>query len=300
MAGGLTGRAAMAALNYLTGRTMDIAPIPQTVSLALLTAAPPANPTTIQLTEVTSTGYFRQPVTFSAATNTVPGQPSRIENSGNILFGPFTAGNGLEFPTTHCALMGTGAAASTANLLDANTAGIETDASGWQGATNATVSRSTAQFRTGAASLLATSTASGTMKVITSAFSSVKIDHVYEASFWAFTPVAGLQVQCDIEWYDASDALVSTSSGTSSTLTANTWTKITRTATLRLSNVTKAKIVMRPTATAASQNVYLDDAAFAATKTDEILMTWSFDTPGQAAQNESLQISAGDLSMTLG
>lgn len=106
MSGGLTGVAEIAALNYLTGRSLDLGTAVQTMQLALLTAPPPANPAVSDLTEVSSPGYARQNVTWGAAADPTPGQPSSISNSANILYGPFTAVGGLNFPATHCALLG--------------------------------------------------------------------------------------------------------------------------------------------------------------------------------------------------
>lgn len=56
--------------------------------LALLTADPTGLTTIAALTEVTTAGYARQPVSFSAAT---AASPSVVSNSGLITFGPFTA-----------------------------------------------------------------------------------------------------------------------------------------------------------------------------------------------------------------
>jgi hypothetical protein len=60
------------------------------------------------------------------------------------------------------------------------------------------------------------------------------------------------------------------------------------------------KPVLRGQATAAGQVFYYDSMSLAAVSTQDVLMTWAFDTPGQASQNESLQISAGALTMSLG
>lgn len=113
MSGGITGVSAIAALNYLTGRSLDLGVVTQTMQLALLTAPPPTNPLVTDLTEVVSAGYARQNVSWSAAVTPVAGQPSSIANSANVLWGPFTAVGGLGFPATHCALLGSVTTPST-------------------------------------------------------------------------------------------------------------------------------------------------------------------------------------------
>lgn len=300
MAGGITARAAQVALNYMTGRSLDLAPIPQSLTLALLTAAPPVNPRFQDLRETTSTGYFRQTVAFSAATNPGSGQPVRIENSGNVLFGPFTASTGLDFPVTHCALLGVGAPLVTGNLLSANTSGSETSTANWAVGGNCTQARSTTQFKSGVASMVAQSLAAGELRVRSTEFFPVTVDHTYRASFFVYTSVASTPVAIDVEWYDAAGVLLTTSGGVNVSVPANTWTEVSRTPTVRAPNIAKAKLVLRPTALNASQFIYCDDMSLIDQRSDEILMTWQFDVAGQAAQNESLQISAGALSMSLG
>ncbi|MFJ1700401.1 hypothetical protein ACIOHC_36020 [Streptomyces sp. NPDC088252] len=286
----------------MTGRSLDLSPVPQTVSLALLTTAPTAGSHATDLTEeAAAAGYFRQSVAFSAATAPVAGQPARIENSGNVLFGPFTASGGLGFPVTHCALIGTGAPVTTANIMPVNTAGSETSTSGWEVLTsNGTQSRSTTQAKAGAASMAVQSTASGDIRIRSTEFFPVQVDHLYKAGIWVYTSVASTPVLVEIEWYDAAGALITTTTGAPTSVAANTWVEVTRNATLRRVNATKAKVAYRITASAAAQTVYCDEMSLLDQKSDEILMTWQFDVAGQAAQNESLQIPAGALSMSLG
>ncbi|MFH9606864.1 hypothetical protein [Streptomyces sp. NPDC017448] len=300
MPGSITARAAKAALNYLSGRSLDLAPTPQSLSLALMTSAPPTDPRTTQLTEASGAGYFRQVPVFSTASIPSPGQPARIENATNILFGPFTSSGGLLFPVTHCALLGSGAPAVTGNLLSANTSGSETNVSGWEPLANCTLTRSTTQAKSGAASMAVQSVASGEVRVRSAEFTSVVTDHSYRAGVWVYAAGVTVPVIVDVEWYDAVGNLVTTSSGASVNATSNTWIEAIRTPMLRLLNVTKCKFVIRITASAAGQIFYCDDMTLTDQRSEEILMTWAFDVAGQAAQNESLQISAGALSMTLG
>lgn len=299
MAGGITGFASKAALNYMTGKALNVGVAPQTMQLALLTAAPPANPTIPQLNEVASTGYVRQNIAWSAATNPVAGQPSQIANSGNVLFGPFTDVNGLAYPVTHCALVGSVVPDSIANLFDANTAGIETDATGWTGFLNAAIARSTAQKQAGAASLAVTMAAIGDSQVGNTAYYPVSPYTTYTASAWVFSPVAGVQSKIDIPYYDGDNVQVAYNSTALTTLAANTWTQVTISG-MAPANAVTGKAILRTTATAAGQVVYYDTASLAPSARQEVMMTWQFDAIGQAAQNESLQVSAGALTMSLG
>ncbi|MFI0265641.1 hypothetical protein [Streptomyces luteogriseus] len=300
MSGSLTSRASRAALDYVTGRRLDLGAAPQTVQLALLTAAPPADPTIGQLNELQATGYARQNVTWGLATNAVPGQPSQIANSANILYGPFVDVNGLAYPATHCALIGTGAPDNPGNMLDANTAEIETDASGWFGlGTVTTKARSTAQFKTGTSSITATATAAGTTLLGTAVNYAAAPFATYATSAWVYTATAGLKAKIDLNFRDASGVTTAYKVVGQTTLAANTWTQLTHVTTVP-ANTATVQMLLAGDATAAGQVFFWDTMSLAQTLTQDVLMTWAFDTPGQAAQNESLQISAGALTMSLG
>ncbi len=84
------------ALDVATGRSAG--PAARTMYLALLTAAPTDATTMGTMTEVTTAGYARQSVAFTAPS----GDPSSTSNSATLTFGPFTADPPL---ITHCALV---------------------------------------------------------------------------------------------------------------------------------------------------------------------------------------------------
>jgi hypothetical protein len=71
-------------LDAITGRATQTA---RTTYLALLTAAPTDATTLATMTEVTTAGYARQAVTWSAPT----GDPQSSSNTGALTFGPFSA-----------------------------------------------------------------------------------------------------------------------------------------------------------------------------------------------------------------
>lgn len=93
MPGELSTYAARIALDYATGRAVEV-PAPITTYLALLTAIPDPEPplldemTMATMSEVTTPGYARPSVAWTAATAT---SPSVTQNSGLLSFGALTA-----------------------------------------------------------------------------------------------------------------------------------------------------------------------------------------------------------------
>jgi hypothetical protein len=298
MSGGLTGAAAIAALNYLTGTALSLGTTTQTMQLALLTAAPPSNPSTTQITEVTSVGYARQTVTWALATDPTAGQPSTISNSNTILYGPFTATIGLQYPATYAALIGTSIPSNT-TLLSTNAGDIETDATAWSAALNATVAQSTAQAHSGTHSLLVTATASGDTQAALATGVAINPGTTYQGSAWCYAPASGITVKVELWWYDAGANFISASSASATVAAGSTWAQYTVSG-VAPSNAATAKLVLRPQATGSSQLFYFDTMALIATLQPTVLAWWQFDQPGQAAQNQSLQINPGSLVLNLG
>lgn len=74
-------------LDYVTGRAVEVA-TPTTTYLALLTALPTDDTTMAQLAEVTTAGYARPTVAWTAATAT---SPSSAQNVGLLSFGALVA-----------------------------------------------------------------------------------------------------------------------------------------------------------------------------------------------------------------
>lgn len=95
MAGEFSQKGAEIALDAWSGRATQSA---RTTYLALLTAAPNDQSTLATMAEVSTSGYSRQAVTWTAPT----GDPSATANSAPVVFGPFTA----DPPNvTYCALV---------------------------------------------------------------------------------------------------------------------------------------------------------------------------------------------------
>lgn len=298
MSGGLTGAGAVAALNYVTGTALGLGTAPQTMTLALLTAQPPSNPTVGQLTEVTSTGYARQAITWALATDPTPGQPSVISNSNTLLFGPFTATTGLQYPATYCALIGNAYPANT-NLLSANASDVETDATAWSAVLNATIAQSTAQAHTGTHSLLVTATASGDTQAALASGVSITPGTTYQGSAYCYAPASGITLKTELWWYDSGNNFISAASASATVATGNSWAQYTVSG-VAPSNAASVKLFLRPQATAGSQAYYFDTMAVIATLAPTVIAWWQLDQPGQAAQNESLQINPGALVLNLG
>lgn len=99
---GVTPTWAANALDFLTGRAVAYT-APRTTYLALLTAEPEADngtPITLSmLPEVTTAGYARQQVTWTAPT----GSPLVTSNNSLLFYGPFTAA--MVDAATHAALV---------------------------------------------------------------------------------------------------------------------------------------------------------------------------------------------------
>jgi len=84
MPGEATTIGAGIALDALNGRATQTA---RSTWIALLTSAATDATTMATMAEMTTTGYARQPVTWSAPT----GDPAISKNTGVLTFGPFTA-----------------------------------------------------------------------------------------------------------------------------------------------------------------------------------------------------------------
>jgi hypothetical protein len=110
MAGNPTVVGAAAMLDYLTGRALKWATT-QNVYIALLTSSVPDNIGLSSIPEVTTAGYARQLVTWSASTIA---RPSLTGNNAVITFGPVTAD--MSVPATHVALV-TAATGTSGDVL---------------------------------------------------------------------------------------------------------------------------------------------------------------------------------------
>lgn len=104
--------------------------------------------------------------------------------------------------------------AAPINLLTANQASLETDTTGWAAVTNCTISRSTAYFVDGAASLQLSSTAGGNMSAAVSARPRIEPGAQVVVTATGRSAVSVRSVRIDIRWYDVAGSLISTTTGT--------------------------------------------------------------------------------------
>jgi hypothetical protein len=119
---------------------------------------------------------------------------------------------------------------ATGNLLPSAAQSYEdgTTAGATVAVGTATLSNSAAQVYAGTKSLLATVTATAALAVLTGATGTsgapVTAGKTYTGAQWV-RPSAARNLECDINWYTAAGAFISTSFGTTFTGVANTWTR---------------------------------------------------------------------------
>lgn len=180
---------------------------------------------------------------------------------------------------------------------------FEVNTTGWANSNNATIARVTNPFYTGAAAASMTAVATASDMAITTPAGTAGMPvvggkaHTGQARFNpAATPNRSVRV--DIKWYDATGALISTSTGAS--VTQSGWTRATVTATSP-SNAAYAAIlptVLSPTAGEVHylDSVMLDDHEGIATYGDGSIAGWRW--TGTAHQSSS-HLEAGGLQVIL-
>jgi hypothetical protein len=123
---------------------------------------------------------------------------------------------------------------NSANLLTPNQASIETDATGWAVDTNCTIARSTTQALDGTASLELTSIAAGQMRAKTHPGTTggfpVVGGKAYTAIMSGRAAVTPVNMQININWYDAAGIFISVSTPVAVADTTSSWTVISNTA----------------------------------------------------------------------
>ena len=148
------------------------------------------------------------------------------------------------------------------NLLTANQSDLETDTTGWGGATNCTISRTTAQFKYNTASLQLSSTAAGTMTAATLGGTSgvpVTVGQSYVAQAYFRSATVARSVSVTIDWYNGASFLSASvgSTVTSSTANYNTLASVVATAP---ASATHASVKVTVASTAAGAEVHYVDA----------------------------------------
>lgn len=147
------------------------------------------------------------------------------------------------------------------NFLAYNVESVETDATGWQAGSNTSIAQSTVHALDGTHSLALTSTASGT----TSAFVANRVTGVnpsglYACYFWLYTTVQ-VSALVSVDWYNASNTYISTTTGTTVTVPTNVWTQV-GSPVVAVATATQSVPILDITATAGSQVFYCDEMFF--------------------------------------
>lgn len=147
--------------------------------------------------------------------------------------------------------------AITGNLLSANAESIETDASAWSALVNASGLARGNGGTLGSFCLLFKSVAAGDCQVGLAANVTVTSGQEYWSCASVFPPAAGTQFRLEIRFYRANGTLSATTQGPLVTATGGAWQQAAAIGTAP-SDATQAQVVIRVTATAATQSWYAD------------------------------------------
>ena len=149
------------------------------------------------------------------------------------------------------------------NFLSANQADLETDTTGWILLSNCAISRSTAQFSSGVASLAMVATASADATAMTTLATAFPITPSYKfsaiANFRANT--TGRSCVVGIRWLDSTNTLISTSFGTGVSDTSGGWISASVTD-VAPPTASTAQVVVKITSAGAGETHYVDQIAF--------------------------------------
>jgi hypothetical protein len=158
----------------------------------------------------------------------------------------------------------------TTNILSANVASIETDATGWAVDTNCSITRTTGQYSVGVASLQITATASGEAIVRTASAYAVQANIGYAVTCQVKANTNARTTKVGIRWINSGGTTISTTFGTAANDSTSAWTTFTATGTAPATAVT-ARVVVSVAGNASSEIHYLDKISFHAGTT----ATWT-------------------------
>lgn len=145
------------------------------------------------------------------------------------------------------------------NLLSYNQATVETDTTGLTSNGNCAVARSTAQALHGIGSLSLTSSASGDMSAITSTgLVAVTPSTTYTGVASIRSAVSARSCRVELRWFDAAQALISTTLGTAANDSTSAWTSYTVSGAAP-SNAAYAALIVRVLSTGAASEVHYAD-----------------------------------------
>ncbi|MFD5161046.1 hypothetical protein ACFWMJ_23705 [Streptomyces hawaiiensis] len=185
------------------------------------------------------------------------------------------------------------------NLLSANAESVETDASAWSALINAQTPSQGTGGTLGTKCLSWRSVAAGDVQVGLTTRVAVTPGAEHWACASMFPPAVGAQSRIEIRWFTSGGTLISTAQGPLITAPSGTWHQIAVVGTAP-ANAATANVVLRATATAASQNFFTDRHFLGLTSTSTSLVgnllpfnaeTVEVDTSGWAATGGTLGVS---------
>lgn len=148
------------------------------------------------------------------------------------------------------------------NVLTANQASLETNTTGWTATSNCSISRSTAQYSSGTASLALLSAAAGDMTASTNGTKfPVTANNKFSATAEFKSGSTARACSVGIVWYNASNTIISTAYGTPENDSSSAWNESGVTATAP-ATATSAQVIVKVASAGSGETHYVDKIAF--------------------------------------
>lgn len=149
------------------------------------------------------------------------------------------------------------------NAMSANMSSLETDTTGWVAVSNCAISRSTAQYSDGTASLRLQATAGADMTASTTDASkfAVTANNKFSATAVFRADSVARNTAIGIVWLNSAGSTISTVYGTNELNSSSTWNECVVTG-IAPSTATHAKVIVKIIAAGASEIHYIDKIAF--------------------------------------
>jgi hypothetical protein len=149
------------------------------------------------------------------------------------------------------------------NAMSANQASLETDATGWEAVTNCSISRSTAQFSNGIASLALVSTSAGDMTAATTTATKfvVTANNKFSATAEFRANSTARSCSVGIIWLNAAGSAIATVFGTAENNSSSGWNESNVVATAP-ALATHARVVVKIASAGSAETHYVDKIAF--------------------------------------
>lgn len=176
------------------------------------------------------------------------------------------------------------------NLLTANEASAETDASGWINGGNATVASTAAQAADGAKSVSMTAIAAGNMAIVESSSKTVSPGDTITALASVRANTTARQVQVSIQWRDAADAVINQVDGALSNDSNAAWTPYSVTA-IAPATAVKARVFVRVVGAALGEVHYVDKMSMRRGSG----VDWVAGGTGETGQQRTITLAAIDV-----